>query len=81
MSILEIGLAVVALVLTVALAMSIRANRKWAALAESLSETPEQYAARVDRLVNDPDRIERRKGIAPALIVKRHHEDQRPDRG
>ncbi|WP_284984320.1 helix-turn-helix domain-containing protein [Arthrobacter sp. efr-133-TYG-118] len=34
-------------------------------------ETPEQYADRVDRVTNDPRRIEKRKRIAPALTVPR----------
>lgn len=34
-------------------------------------ETPEQYADRVDRITNDPHRIEKRKRIAPALTVSR----------
>lgn len=37
-------------------------------------ETPEQYADRVDRLTNDPARIEERKKLPPAFSVPRHRE-------
>jgi hypothetical protein len=36
----------------------------------------QEWAAKVERAANDPERIERRKGIAPTLTVPRsRHED------
>jgi len=34
----------------------------------------EQYAERVNRITNDPARIEKRKRIAPAMTVPRHRD-------
>lgn len=36
-----------------------------------MSETPAQYAARVDRLTNDPRSIELSRHLTPAFTVKR----------